>query len=260
MTFLIITLRFQNTQRFKNETRRMPVLINGNLKEVLVIPGVVVASSYRDLLRERAYKVCDFCKRGLCRDIDPKLQEVSDLSSARETYRHVVEECLVDDVLGFMIPSPYPVKRTSCLMVSNAIPIDGSYALTICVDESKIGSLEFAEIGLVDEKPQALSERDKRCQIALKTLSEWLLRVLQVKSLVAFRSPIYINPGDCLCDRYIAEIVQALPVVRDTAQTRIECCFYDDKKLAEPNEVCSEAKTLDEVLRFIEGTLQSTSI
>lgn len=118
--------------------RRAPVVIRRGdgftLRYVPVISGESLAHHYQVLLaeiaRQRGIKVCKACSQGVFlkhanSDVFKKYDGIKDaknaFKSAAEVERYVVENCIVEDVGGFLYTDK-TVKRTSRFRVGYMIP------------------------------------------------------------------------------------------------------------------------------------------
>ncbi len=140
-----------NVVRHKKAPIVVPVLDeNGEVKGYAlrylpVVSGMSIAHGYQELLvrvaQEKGLPVCPLCRQGVfvkhgADEILKRLEQmgatyVSELKKilkkkegnvVEEFERTVVENCLVEDVGGFLYPGAQPVKRTSCFYAGYMIP------------------------------------------------------------------------------------------------------------------------------------------
>jgi CRISPR-associated protein Csa2 len=106
-----------------------------DIKTVPVISGEAVRHALQaalaDIASSKGLKVCEWCRRHefikhgvrpLLGDFEKRLNEAVSKGGLAAGERLVLEECVVEDVGGFLVPVQQPVKRTSVVEVSYMIP------------------------------------------------------------------------------------------------------------------------------------------
>ncbi|HHC18811.1 MAG TPA: type I-A CRISPR-associated protein Cas7/Csa2 [Euryarchaeota archaeon] len=133
---LVEALNMSETVGNYSRHRRVPYIIkdeDGSYRSVYVpaISGESIAHAYQVLLAEEAIKdglkVCEECRRGeFFKSMNRNLARrkgVVDGDDFKVTERKIVENCVVEDIGGFLLAEGNPVKRTSAFQVSYALPI-----------------------------------------------------------------------------------------------------------------------------------------
>ncbi len=206
--------------------KRAPIVVKLDdgyrLQLVPVISGQSIAHGYQVVLAEEAMReglaVCPLCRQGVfvkhsSREIIERLARFSDYASRAKKLlglegkvydfeKQLVENCVVEDVGGFLYTAKPPVKRTSRFSTGYMVPAYGyiestatdyqlhtrydpfageetaqmiyyvelgsaPYTLTLALDLDGIGVASTGELG---EKRVCLEDRSKRISVALRAL------------------------------------------------------------------------------------------
>jgi CRISPR-associated protein Csa2 len=115
---------------FYDETSRSYVV-----KYVPVISGESLAHAYQAWLAEEAVNaglnVCELCKRGelvkhgarvVLQEENLPMPGRGKVEMAKELEEHLVKQCVVEDIGGFLVPTDIPVKRTSLFYIGYMVP------------------------------------------------------------------------------------------------------------------------------------------
>jgi CRISPR-associated protein Csa2 len=121
--------------------RRAPLVFfdeaSGNyvVKYVPVVSGEALAHAYQVWLAEEAsnagLKVCRLCLKGelvkhgarvVLQEEKLPMPSRGDADKAKELERRLIQDCVVEDVCGFLVPTDIPVKRTSPFYVGYMVP------------------------------------------------------------------------------------------------------------------------------------------
>ena len=112
--------------------RRAPIVVPRNggfmLRFAPVISGESIAHAYQEILAEISLKtglpVCDNCKIGhFIKHADESVFEKwAQGKRGFELEKAIVENCVVEDIGGFMFAGTEPVKRTSRFQVGYMVP------------------------------------------------------------------------------------------------------------------------------------------
>ncbi|MEM1554721.1 MAG: type I-A CRISPR-associated protein Cas7/Csa2 [Thermoproteota archaeon] len=129
--------------------RRAPVAYfdeeSGNyvIKYVPVISGESLAHAYQTWLAEeaikRGLKVCKYCEKGELTKHGARIilkeegigEDVKEIDKAKEVEVNIIENCVVEDIGGFLMPTTFPVKRTSRVYVGYMIPAADSIKVAV---------------------------------------------------------------------------------------------------------------------------------
>lgn len=124
--------------------RRAPIAYfdeeSGNyvIKYVPVISGESLAHAYQTWLAEeaknRGLKVCKYCEKGELTKHGARIilkeegigEDVKEINKAKEVEENIIKNCVVEDIGGFLMPTTFPVKRTSRVYVGYMIPASDS--------------------------------------------------------------------------------------------------------------------------------------
>jgi len=122
--------------------RRAPIVVPTStgfvLKYVPVLSGESIAHAYQELLADLAVKsgikVCDNCKAGyfIKHSEDSVLEDWAKKvkGNPEEFEKTIVQNCVVEDIGGFLYTGEQPVKRTSRFQVGYVVPAYDSLMTT----------------------------------------------------------------------------------------------------------------------------------
>lgn len=154
-----------NIIRHRKATIVVPREGGFQLLTVPVVSGEALRHGYQlklaELAAAKGVRVCNYCrvgefiKHGVTALIEqPLLSKLkSNQLSLAEKELAVIEECVVEDVGGFLIPiDPIPVRRTSCLQISYLMP---------AIDDLKFGvDVQFHVRNAPGAQAQLTEERE----------------------------------------------------------------------------------------------------
>jgi CRISPR-associated protein Csa2 len=105
------------------------------VKYVPVVSGESLAHAYQGWLAEEAsnagLKVCGLCLKGefvkhgarvVLQEENLPMPSRGDVDKAVELERMLIQNCVVEDVCGFLVPTDIPVKRTSLFYIGYMVP------------------------------------------------------------------------------------------------------------------------------------------
>ena len=105
------------------------------IKYVPVVSGESLAHAYQTWLAEEAnnanLKVCRLCLKGelvkhgarvVLQDEGLPMPARNNVNEAKKLEQKLIQECVVEDICGFLVPTDIPVKRTSLFYIGYMVP------------------------------------------------------------------------------------------------------------------------------------------